>query len=287
MKKNIPWWLRISAKILLSRIPIGYDFWQRIGLFRHGHMDQASYVINVFNSHISMSGLDGDLQGKTLLELGPGDSIFTAIVAACYGCNTILIDAGSFATRNINSYKKFSENLEKRGLSPPNISDAETLDDILISCKARYLTDGLSSFKYIETGSVDLILSQAVLEHVRKNDFLETMKECARVLVDSGVASHRVDLKDHLGGRLNNLRFNERLWESDFFVKSGFYTNRIRFSDMMKLFSVAGFSIDASDISRWEELPIKRHSLAQEFLHTTDDDLLVSGFTVRLSKQRE
>jgi hypothetical protein len=26
---------------------------------------------------------------------------------------------------------------------------------------------------------------------------------------------------------LNNLRFSERIWESEFMAKSGFYTNRI------------------------------------------------------------
>ncbi len=85
MKKLIPWWLKIFAKIVLSRVPIGYSFWQRLGLFRHGYMDQASYTLNVFNAHVSRAGLDGKLQGKTILEIGPGDSIATALVAACYG----------------------------------------------------------------------------------------------------------------------------------------------------------------------------------------------------------
>nr|MDA3970256.1 hypothetical protein [Desulfobulbaceae bacterium] len=70
MKALIPWWLKILAKILLSRVPIGYGFWQRLGLFRHGYMDQTPYVLKVFNEHVSRAGLEGRLQGKTILEMG-------------------------------------------------------------------------------------------------------------------------------------------------------------------------------------------------------------------------
>ena len=34
---------------------------------------------------------------------------------------------------------------------------------------------------------------------------------------------------------LNNLRFNEYIWNSDIIVKSGFYTNRIRFEEMKRI----------------------------------------------------
>lgn len=150
MKKLIPCWFKILAKIILSRIPIGYSFWQRLGLFRHGYMDQASYVLDVFNEHVSRAGLDGKLQGKTILEIGPGDSIATALVAACYGAKSILVDAGSFATTDMAGYRKFVEVLDCSGLNPPDISTALTLDDILVVCDSRYLTQGLKSFRLLK-----------------------------------------------------------------------------------------------------------------------------------------
>lgn len=285
MKKYIPWWLKIIAKIILSRIPINYNFWQRVGLFRHGYMDEASYVLNVFNGHVLKAGLERNIQGKTILELGPGDSVSTAIIAACYNCSTILIDVGFFARTDIDSYLKLVESLKNKGLSPPDISKSETIDDVLVACKARYLTHGLTSLSLIEGGTVDMIFSQAVLEHVRKHEFLEIMRECIRVLAPEGVASHSVDLKDHLGGSLNNLRFSESLWESDFFVSSGFYTNRIRLPQMKILFEDSGFTSEIIDIRRWEYLPIKKKYLSQNFLSLSDDDLIVSGFDVLLHKK--
>jgi len=284
MKALIPWWLKIIAKMILSRVPIGYAFWQKIGLFRHGYMDDVSYVVNVFNAHVTRAGLKGRLQGKVILEIGPGDSVATAIVAACYGAKAILVDAGPFAKTSMEGYRQLVDTLRRTGLAPPDISAAETLDEILAICNAQYLTEGLKSLSSIETGTVDFILSQAVLEHVRKYEFLDTMQECFRVLTSEGIASHRVDLKDHLGGSLNNLRFSEHIWESEFFVRSGFYTNRIRFSEMLELFQSADFVVEVGDVRRWEYFPIKRSSLSNSFVCFSDEDLIVSGFDVLLRK---
>ena len=69
-----------------------------------------------------------------------------------------------------------------------------TLSSIVI------LTNGLESWSEIEDESIDFIFSQAVLEHIPKNDFRQTMIECHRILKQNGVISHTIDLKDHLGG---------------------------------------------------------------------------------------
>ena len=169
-----------------------------------------------------------------------------------------------------------------KGLLPPDMSGCTTIQDILSICNVTYLTEGLTSLIQIESDSVDLVFSQAVLEHIRGEEFLETMKQCHRILRPEGVCSHRVDLKDHLGGALNNLRFSTHRWESEFFASSGFYTNRIQYSQMLQLFSDAGFAVEVTDIRRWENLPTPRNKLAQEFREIPDDELCISGFDVLL-----
>jgi hypothetical protein len=99
-----------------------------------------------------------------------------------------------------------------------------------------------------------------------------------RVLKPDGVGVHRVDLADHLGGALNNLRFSEVLWEGQLFSRSGFYTNRISFSKMLKIFDQAGFKCEVPRKATWDCLPTARSVLAKEFQALSDGDLIVSGF---------
>jgi predicted SAM-dependent methyltransferase len=276
----IPWWVKIIAKIVLSRLPFTYSTWQRVGLFKHGTMDRVSYAQGVFNRHVGSAGLSCKLKNKTILELGPGDSVATALIAACYGARTVLIDSGDYADQNVSLYQSIANRLKEQGLDALDLSEAQSREDILAMCGAKYFTKGLSSLQTIADGSVDLIFSQAVLEHVRRDEFVETMKECHRILRADGSASHCVDLKDHLGGGLNNLRFRESIWESDFFFRSGFYTNRIRFSEMIAIFEQVGFHIEVVNADRWDRSPITKKSLSSDFASVADDDLLVRGFDV-------
>ena len=137
--------------------------------------------------------------------------------------------------------------------------------------REQYHTGGLESLRAIPDNSVDFIWSQAVLEHVRKADFLDTLREMQRVLGTHGVCSHRIDLTDHLGGSLNNLRFSYRIWESTLFSSSGFYTNRIRYSEMLRLFGEAGFDVQVCGIDRWPSLPIARKNLAPPYKQRHED----------------
>lgn len=277
------WFLKMTVKIIISRIPFGYQFWQKIGLFRHGSMDNSEYSISVFQSHIISSRYGSDINGKVILELGPGDSISTAIIAASYGAKAILIDVGNYVKEDLETYLKLVKSLQSKGFNPPNIENCKTIQDILSVCKAKYYTDGVYSLQKIPSDSVDLIFSQAVLEHIWKQEFFPMMSECKRILFQNGVASHRVDLRDHLGGALNSLRFSERIWESKFFIRSGFYTNRIRFNQMDQIFKRAGFVVNYPKIDKWDILPTPISKMDQTF-QKLSDDLLISGFHVILQK---
>lgn len=65
-------------------------------------------------------------------------------------------------------------------------------------------------------------------------------------------------------------------------ARSGFYTNRIRYSDMLNRFKSAGFNVEVSRIDKWKSLPIERNKMYGEYKMLPDTDLLVSGFDVIL-----
>jgi len=282
MSLRIPWWGKIGTKLLLSRLPFKYTVWKRFGLFRHGEMDNSKYAIRVFNSHAGKTGMTSALRGKTILEFGPGDSVATAVIASAHGARAILVDVCAFALSDMAPYLELARALNKQGLPSPDLSGCLTTADILDCCGARYMTNGLMSLAQIESVSVDLLFSQAVLEHVRKRELLTTMQECRRILRPNGMCSHQVDLRDHLGGALNNLRFSEKVWESEFFARSGFYTNRIRYSQMLDAFDQAGFEVEVTGSQMWDTLPTPRNKLAKEFKGLSLKDLCVSVFDVVL-----
>jgi SAM-dependent methyltransferase len=133
--------------------------------------------------------------------------------------------------------------------------------------------------------SIDYCWSNAVLEHIPAAQFEQMAYEIFRVLKPGGISVHRVDLKDHLGGGLNNLRFSAATWESPLFRSSGFYTNRIRYSEMVALFEGAGLVCRTPRVLRWHELPIKREKLDASFCSVTNDDLLVNEFDIILKRE--
>jgi len=275
MLKN--WWLKIILKIILSRLPISYKTWSKIGLFRHGSMDDYSYVWKVLNKHVSVLN---DTNGWRGLELGPGDGVLSALLAPALGSSGLaLVDSGNFAH---NDARKYYQNIAQfldsyPDMRLPDIPDTSNVKEMLSVVGGSYYTKGLDSLQGLESDSYNLIYSQAVLEHVRKEKFEDTMRECHRLLSINGVMSHVVDYKDHLGGSLNNMRFPSNLWEKKWFAsKSGFYTNRLRVSEMIKICKDIGFNVHIRDIKKWATLPINRESLANEFKSLSDDDLLIS-----------
>ena len=274
LHKIIPWWAKLGIKLILSRLKISYKFWRKIGLFRHGSIDVAEYGFRIFEERARQAGVWGGLNGKIILELGPGDSISSAIIAGSMGARSILVDVGSYANYESLIYQKLTNNLQAEGLQPRNIKYCKSLNEILAINGSDYMIEGLKSLQSIPNKSVDYIFSQAVLEHIKKNEFLPVLKELKRVLKDGGVCSHQIDLRDHLGGALNNRRFSDAIWESQFFSTSGFYTNRISYSQMIELFKDAGFLFRDVVKKKWEHMPTPRKKMASDFDILSDSDLL-------------
>lgn len=283
LKNLVPWQAKIAAKLVLSRLPVGYGFWRRLALFQHGYMERPVYAYGVFQRHFDRAKPVAGDSGFVAMEIGPGDSLFSALIARGYGAaKTYLVDVGNFAANQLEPYQRMQRFLHEQGLPVPDISSCRTVQEVLSVCQGEYLTAGVDDLQRIPDQSVDFVWSQAVLEHIRRGEFLDFMREIRRTLRKSGICSHRIDLMDHLGGALNNLRFSDRLWESNFMAASGFYTNRIRYNEMSNLFRRAGFDAEVVQIDRWDRLPTPKSSLADPFRTLPDDELCISGFDVLL-----
>jgi hypothetical protein len=281
--QRIPWPLKMTAKLLLARIPLSYRLWKRAGVFNLGGMERPEYALRVFRRHFDAANVARKGGNFVGLELGPGDSLFSALIARSFGASkTYLVDAGPFMCPDVTLYRTMEFHLRKLGLQPPNLANCSTLDDVMLACSAEYLTEGLGSLRKLPSRSVDFVWSHAVLQHVRRGEFLPTLLELRRIQRSEGVGSHCVSISDILGGKLNDLRFSRRIWESSLMANSGFYTNRIRYGELVRLFRLAGFDPELRRVVRWLKLPTPRRKMAREFATLPEEDLLVSGFDVLL-----
>lgn len=283
VKKSVPWWARMGTKLLLLRLPGSYGLWRSLSIFRHGEMERPAWAYATFRRHYD--GVDFARKGNrfTVLELGPGDSLFTALIARAHGASGVtLIDVEPFANWDVEIYRAMAADLAGRGLPVPEMSGIATVPELLSVCSARYLTRGIESLQAMPDESIDFVFSNSVLQHVRRGEFRATLHELRRVLRPDGVASHSIDLRDMMGAALHHLRFRERIWESRLLGRSGYYSNRIRFSEMLDLFRETGFDPEPTEVNRWDRLPIPRSRLAPAFQHLSEDDLRVATFNVLL-----
>jgi SAM-dependent methyltransferase len=285
IRARVPWWGKLGAKIVLSRLPVSYRTWAKVGIFKHGAMIDPRYALDVFQFHYRSADVASMRTRPVVLELGPGDSLLSAPIAYAFGTErSYLLDTGSFATRELAPFSGLLELLARDGRDVRELRDCRDWDEILVRCRSEYLTQGLESLGRIPDTSIDFIWSQAVLEHVPRRDFPALMRELRRVLRGDGRCSHTVDLGDHLGGGLNNLRFSEAVWEGRLFSRSGFYTNRIRYGEMLSLFREAGFAVHGTTRKTWDRLPTARTKLNGQFVSLPDEDLLTLGFDVVLGR---
>jgi SAM-dependent methyltransferase len=278
LKRRVPWPAKLAAKLLLARLPLEHGVWRRLSLFQHGEMADPAYADDVFQQHFGHAERLGVGAGFVGLELGPGDTVSSALLARVAGASRCyLVDVAPFAVRELEPYRALAGYLHD-----PELAAADSFDQLLERTGGDYRTEGLASLRSLPAASVDFAWSHAVLEHVRRDEFDETARELRRVVRPGGVVSHRIDLRDHLADGLHSLRFPERVWESSLFRRSGFYTNRLRCSELLASFERAGFEVETVEKSRWPQPRLPRSRLAKQFRSLSDDDLLVFDVAVVL-----
>jgi len=269
------WVLKICAKIVLARLPVSYRLWKAMGIYRHGRMDSADYPIKIFNLHTTRAFSLGFPNDAVILELGPGDSVASALLGFSKGARQVyLVDVGNFARSDVAFYQALALDMKNKGLAVPDLGTAKSIDDVLKACNARYLTQGIASLRAISSGSIDFMWSHSVLEHVRRFELGDVLGELRRILKPGGMASHNIDYQDHLDHALNNLRFSEALWESPLFAEAGIYTNRVPAVYLHQMFREYGFEILQENFGKWPDLPTPRSAMDQVFQSFSDNDLL-------------
>ncbi len=128
--------------------------------------------------------------------------------------------------------------------------------------------------KVILSNSVDMIISQAVLEHV--NDLDRSYIAMHKWLKPRGLMSHEIDFKCH---RISanwdyHWTYSDFIWKL-IVGKRKYFLNRHPYSVHISSLQNSGFKI-ICDIKNNTESSIKRKNLAKRFIEMSDDDLITS-----------
>ena len=282
-----------------------------------GSTASARYCYAVWLRHLIHArncGLSGN--PETVAELGPGGSIGCGLAALLSGCsryyaldavNKVSIDENLrvfdelvelFLRRSsIPDDQEFPEihpSLETNEF-PSTVLGEELLGKALERRRIQQIRDSISAGEMITyrapwsdpasipEGSVDLIYSQAVLEHV---DDLPEVYRCMHVwLRPGGYASHTIDFRSHGMSHAWNGHWacSDLLWK----VIRGrrpYLINREPCSTHIDLLIENGFTV-AAKIPRSTASAIQRSDLSRRFVGMRDSDLVTSGVFVVGAKE--
>lgn len=280
----------------------------------------ARYCYSVWLRHLVMAKENGlNTHPKVIAELGPGDSLGIGLAALISGsdkCFAFDIVEHANIERNLAIFDELVMLFRNRSLIPgddefprvkprldnyifpSDILDETRLHDALESSRLKRIRDsimnvrGLDSMiqykvpwydsEVLEKESVDMIYSQAVLEHV---DALESAYEVMSTwLKPTGYISHTIDFKCHgTADQWNgHWRYSDFVWKL-IRGKRPYILNREPHSTHIKLLNKVGFNI-VCDKKSTSTSVIKVEQLAQKFRSMTSDDMETSGVFIQAAK---
>jgi len=239
------------------------------------------YSYNIFNSTINLIKYfdkNYTLKNKTILEIGPGDNFLLAYLFLLNGAKKVyLVDR--FKTNITKSFNlKLYEYYIKKYVNLKNF--------ISLSNKIYYFSNTpFEKLNKIKKESIDLIFSQAVLEHVF--DLNSTIKKISLLLKKGGYTIHQVDLNDHL--HLNDKSYLDFLkYPHRFYKYFGDITNRKRFSQYINYFNV--YHLKILDIINIKKVgPISKinkikKKFYRDFRNLSDEELSIISFKIIAKK---
>lgn len=279
----------------------------------------ARYCYSVYLRHLVMAAHHGlATDPHTIVELGPGDSLGIGLMAMLTGAEQYYaIDAVRHATaeNNLAIFHELVELLAARVPIPsggeytevlPELDDYsfpahilnearlkqslasdrlnhlhQALAEDLTSGPIRYLAP-MGRMHDIPADSVNLIFSQAVMEHVDQLE--ETYAECFRCLRNGGYMSHQIDFRCHDTAFEWNghWKYSKLVWGL-MRGKRPWFINRQPCSTHLRLIKKVGFCLRAK-LRQVREDGIHSQQLAATFDKLSSVDMHTSAVFVLAEK---
>jgi hypothetical protein len=301
------------VKGLASSVPI-FDRW-RLSRAATGGSDSSRYCYSVWLRHLSILGLHGfRVQGAKVGELGPGDSIGVGLAALLSGGSSYVgLDIVPFSAKaNLQdmlrdlvgmyaAQEAIPDQEEFPGIRPTldsyafpqHLLGSLASDQFVAAIRSEIDLNHAELIHYqvpwnsptvIERGSLDLIFSQAVLEHVDALE--ETYLAMSSWLKPGGYMSHVIDFgAHHLSPFWNgHWAYSDLQWQ---LVRGRreFLLNREPLSTHVQCAQTAGLEI-LQMINCYDVGGLPPQCLASRFQNFYGDDSRTRGTTLILKKHK-
>ncbi len=233
-------YLILIIKIFAYSIPIQYSI--RRQLFgRNGRMDNFEYCKKIFKKHVIVNNKRNKM--SSILEIGPGDSCYTIVFALKNKFKHItLIDKDTNEIlRTLKKLEKMNFHIEKAldKFNPIKFKVKKGKKEIEVLILNNDFENKLDPiFNYY-----DLIFSNAVLQHMDKNQIKNLLDYCKRCSHKKSVHSHQIRFTDHISGKkqlFDHYHCPKLLWNSFLLKSFPFWTNRIYLDEYIKIFKSYG-----------------------------------------------
>jgi SAM-dependent methyltransferase len=162
---------------------------------------------------------------------------------------------------------------------------AGSLQELLQRARIRYVAPGDASRTGLPDGSVDLVFSNNVLEHVYPDEITTMMEESRRILKPGGLSVHCVACNDHYAHFdhsitfVNYLQYPAAQW--NFWNNGLHYQNRLRACDFVRRATTAGLEVVAQKVSESPGVraALSKFDIAPEFSGYSTDELVATSIT--------
>jgi hypothetical protein len=234
------------------------------------------------------------LDGKTTMEIGTGWVPLIPVffwLCGSRSCHTYDIDrllSEDIALRALRSAVDFLsekgwEEVYSERLEALKSALGGGLEQVLELCNIQYHAPADAAKTSLESGSVDVVFTNNVLEHVSPRILYMLFNEIRRLLSTNGVTVHIVDLSDHYSHStsstplLNFLRYPE--WQFRWINNRWLYQNRLRPHHYKELLLETGLNAIYWDVQIDQASVefVRKTRLAPQFRGLSEEELCASA----------